>query len=114
MSNTASASGLKGQYFELIQWLVEHPNLSYWVSLLISAFVILTMMYLIITNLRLHRHIRGLNRDKQRLMEEKDLMRRGAQSQTDQQSKTDERSKHDSSEKLIHHHDDAQDGAMEV
>jgi hypothetical protein len=68
---------LKDRYLQLLNWLTEHPDLSYWIFFFSLAFGTLFLIYLIITNLRLHFHIRSLNRDKQRLMEEKDLMRMG-------------------------------------
>lgn len=72
-----SIFNLKAQYLQLLEWFNAHPDLSYWIVFFSISFTFLIFSYLIITNLRLHFHIRSLNRDKQRLMEEKDLMRMG-------------------------------------
>jgi len=76
-----SKFNLKTHYLELLGWLNGHPDLSYWFVFFIVSFTFLLFFYLVITNLRLHFHIRSLNRDKQRLMEEKDLMRKGRENQ---------------------------------
>lgn len=70
-----SILNLKDRYIQVLEWLSAHPNFSYWIVFFVLVFTILMFIYLIITNLRLHFHIRSLNRDKQRLMEEKDMMR---------------------------------------
>lgn len=68
---------MKEGYIKLIQWLNENPKFSYWIVLFCVSFILLLMIYLFITNLRLHLHIKTLNKDKDRLMQEKDLMRKG-------------------------------------
>ncbi len=83
MPSSDSSSGLRGLYHRLLDWLVENPALSYWVVLLGVSFVLLMLLYLFVTNIRLHAHIRVLNKDKLRLMEEKDLIRRGAKEQSE-------------------------------
>jgi hypothetical protein len=75
--NQDGQPGLKDSYFDLLAWLQGYPNLGYWISLLSVSFITLLLMYLFVTNLRLHRHIRSLTEDKQRLMQEKDMMRQG-------------------------------------
>jgi hypothetical protein len=81
--NQEGQSGLKDSYFNLLAWLQEYPNLGYWVSLLSVSFITLLLLYFFITNLRLHKHIRSLGEDKQRLMQEKDMMRQGMLQQQD-------------------------------
>ena len=81
MPSSDSVSGIRDLFHRLLDWLVENPALSYWVVLLGASFVLLVMLYLFVTNMRLHAHIRVLNKDKLRLMEEKDLIRRGAKEQ---------------------------------
>lgn len=83
MPSDDSASGVRELYHHLVTWLGDNPALSYWVVLLGGAFVLLTIIYLLVTNIRLHAHIRSLNKDKLRLMEEKDLIRRGAKEQSE-------------------------------
>lgn len=78
MPSQESNEGLKENYLQWLSWLQEHPNLGYWMCLLISTFTMFLLIYFVLTNLRLHRHIRQLSLDKQRLMEEKDLIRKGA------------------------------------
>jgi hypothetical protein len=77
VSETQSQTGLKESYFQLIDWLQAHPNFGYWICLLAASFILLSLVYLLFTNLRLHRHIRILGQDKKRLMQEKDMMRKG-------------------------------------
>jgi hypothetical protein len=83
MPSSDSASGVRELFHRLFDWLVENPALSYWVVLLSASFVLLLILYLFVTNIRLHAHIRMLNKDKLRLMEEKDLIRRGAKEQSE-------------------------------
>jgi hypothetical protein len=61
----------------MLAWLQEHPNLGFWLVLVCGSFFALGVIYLLLTNWRLHRYIRVLKADKLRLMEEKDLMRKG-------------------------------------
>lgn len=63
----------------VLGWLQENRKLGLFLSLFACSFVLLLVVYLLLANLRMHVHIRRLNRDKSRLMEEKDLMRRGLQ-----------------------------------
>ncbi|MBF0196088.1 MAG: hypothetical protein HQL32_00140 [Planctomycetes bacterium] len=70
---------MKAKYIDLIQWLADNPNFSYWIVLFLALFVILLIIYLVVSNIRLHIHISSIVKDKSRLMEEKDLMRKGMQ-----------------------------------
>ena len=88
MPNQNGTQGLKDHYFDLLTWLQAYPNLGYWISLLSVSFITLLVLYLFVTNLRLHRHIRSLGKDKQRLMQEKDMMRQGMTKQNPDESKS--------------------------
>lgn len=68
---------MKDRYIQMLDWFHAHPTAGYWISIVLFSFFVLLLVYLVITNLRLHHHIHQLQRDKQRLMEEKDLMRLG-------------------------------------
>ena len=68
---------MKDVYKELTIWLAENPNFSYWIVLFSVTFVFLLLVYVIVSNIRLHMHITSLVSDKERLMQEKDLMRKG-------------------------------------
>ena len=72
---------MKKIYADLIQWCTENPILSYWISIFGTSFIVLFIIYILFSNARLHLHIRRLNQDKERLMQEKDLMRLGKEIQ---------------------------------
>ena len=80
MEVTPSHTGLKQSYLQILSWLQLHDKLGFWVLVVSASFLTLGAIYLLLTNWRLHRYIRVLKADKLRLMEEKDLMRRGMNS----------------------------------
>ncbi|MBF0243748.1 MAG: hypothetical protein HQL31_00560 [Planctomycetes bacterium] len=72
-------------YNFVLNWLLAKNYLGFIIVIFVLSFSILLTAYLIMSNLRLHLHIRSLNKDKARLMEEKDLMRQGAKSYSSSQ-----------------------------
>lgn len=81
------------KYKDILEWLIFHEKLGYWIIFFTISFIILLIIYLFMCNIRLHFHIRAINRDKERLMQEKDLMRQGlatATEKTPEPEKTEE------------------------
>lgn len=77
---TGWLKALLGFHVQMLSWMQENRRLGFLLVFMTSAFLALFILYLIVANIRLHIRIRQLNRDKNRLMEEKDLMRRGIMS----------------------------------
>ena len=79
-------SALKQSYLQILSWLQIHDRVGFWLTLISVMFITLVALYFLITNWRLHRYIRVLKADKLRLMEEKDLMRKGMNSPEEKKS----------------------------
>jgi hypothetical protein len=78
-------------YLSVIEWCAANPKLSFWVTIFSVSLILLWLIYLILTNLRLQVYISSLKKDKDRLMQEKDLIRLGKSIQeTEEQPSSDE------------------------
>jgi hypothetical protein len=64
-------------YISVIEWCLENPKFSFWIAVFSGSLLTLWLLYLILTNFRLHAYIGILKKDKDRLMQEKDLIRLG-------------------------------------
>ncbi len=64
-------------YINILEWCLANPKFSFWITIFTSSLLILWLIYLILTNFRLHAYIGTLKTDKDRLMQEKDLIRLG-------------------------------------
>jgi hypothetical protein len=69
-----------------IQWCQDNPKFSFWIVVFSGSLFILWLLYLILTNMRLHAYIGSLKKDKDRLMQEKDLIRLGKSVQEPEES----------------------------
>jgi hypothetical protein len=56
---------------------MDNPKFSFWIVVFSLSLILLWLIYLILTNFRLHAFIISLKKDKGRLMQEKDLIRLG-------------------------------------
>ncbi len=68
-------------YLGILDWLKDKPKTGFWILVIVLGFLLLSLVFLIIDNLRLKLHIVRIDRDKKRLMEEKDMMRKAVSSQ---------------------------------
>jgi hypothetical protein len=74
-------------YINIIQWCLSNPKFSFWITIFSFSLILLWLIYLILTNFRLHAYIGSLKIDKDRLMQEKDLIRLGKSIQEPQGSR---------------------------
>ncbi len=66
----------------ILDWLRDKPKTGFWILVIVLGFLLLSLAFLIIDNLRLKLHIVRIDRDKKRLMEEKDMMRKAVSNQS--------------------------------